>query len=103
MKVDDVEIDNADAADARRGQIQAQRRAESARADQQHFRLLQLQLAFHAHFRHDQMAAVAQQFLRSKASSPRSVRPRSCEPPAMLGTIESVSLAFSFGVASLSR
>ena len=55
-----VEIHQADAADARRRQIQPERRAQAARADQQHLGLLQLQLAFHADFRHDQMAAVAQ-------------------------------------------
>ena len=34
--VDDVEVDEADAPDAGRGQVQRQRRAEPARADQQH-------------------------------------------------------------------
>src|SRR5687768_8120171 len=56
--LDDVEIDDADAADSRRGQIHAYRRAESARADHQHARRLHFSLSLHADFRHDQVTAV---------------------------------------------
>ena len=59
-EIDDVEIDEAEFADAGRGEIQAERRAESAGADQQHLGVLELELTFHADFRHDQVAAVAQ-------------------------------------------
>ena len=41
----------------------AERRAETARADQQHAGLLQLQLPFHADFGHDQVPAVAEDFV----------------------------------------
>ncbi len=62
MKSTDIEIHQSDAAHASRRQIEAQRRAESARADAQHLRLLELELPLHAHFGHDQVAAVAQHF-----------------------------------------
>ena len=65
-EIHDVEIDQADAADAGRREIKSERRAEAAGADAKHFRLLQLQLTFHAHFRHDQVAAVAQDFFFRK-------------------------------------
>ncbi len=57
--VDHVVVDQAQAADAGRGQIHRQRRAKAARADEQHRRRLQLLLPAHTHFGHDQMAAVA--------------------------------------------
>ena len=62
-EVDDVEIDDADAADAGRGEIQRRRRAEAARADAEHAARLQLPLPFHADLRHDQMPAVALDFV----------------------------------------
>ena len=65
-EIHDVEIHQADAADAGRGEVQAQRRAQPARADQQHLRALQLELPFHADFRHDQVAAVAQDLVLRK-------------------------------------
>ena len=74
--------------DARRGQIQPERRAQSAGADQQHLGLLQLQLALHADFGHDQVAAVAQDLVVREG---RSRRDAHADPPAMLGTIEIVS------------
>ena len=61
-----IEIHEADAAHARRGQIKAERRAESSGADAQHLGLLELELPLHAHFRHDQMAAVAQDLFFGK-------------------------------------
>ena len=62
-RIDHVEIHQADSAHAGRGQVESQRRAQSARADAQHFRLLDLELTFHAHLGHDQVAAVAHHFL----------------------------------------
>ena len=43
--VDDVVVDQADRADAGRGQVERRRRAEPAGAEQQHLRVQQLQLA----------------------------------------------------------
>ena len=65
-EIHDVEIDQADAADACRGEIQTERRAEAAGADAEHFGLLELELTFHADFGHDQVAAVAQDFFFRK-------------------------------------
>ena len=89
-----VEIDEADAADARGRQIQAQRRAQSAGAHQQHLGGLQLLLAFHAHFGDDQVAAVAQDFVLAERGLPRAARPR-VDPPAIEGTSEMVSPSFA--------
>ena len=58
--IDDVEVNNAERADAGRAEIKRQRRAESARADAEHLRGFQLELPRHADFRHDQVARVAQ-------------------------------------------
>ena len=99
-EVDHVEIDQADAADAGRGQVQPERRAQAAGAHQQHLGRFQLQLALHAHFGHDQVPAVAQDLVVGKRGGcfgrarPRPTR-RRCE-----GTIEIVSPSFT-GVASL--
>ena len=62
-KVDDVEIDDPDPSDARRGQVQSQRRAQPAGAHQQHLGGFQLLLPFHPDFGNDQVAAVAQDFV----------------------------------------
>ena len=58
--IDHVEIDQADAADAGGGEVEAQGRAEAAGADQADVGVLQLELPFHADFGHDQVAAIAQ-------------------------------------------
>src|SRR5215472_16478603 len=64
-EVDDVEIDQAEFADTCRGKIKAQRRAQPASANEKNFGVFQLELPVHADFRHDEMAAVAQNlFLR---------------------------------------
>ncbi len=57
--VDDVEVDEAQRADAGRGEIKSQGRAESAGADAEHARGFQLLLALHAHLGQDQVARVA--------------------------------------------
>ena len=101
-EIDDVEIHQPDAPDAGRGQIQAQRRAQAAGADQQHFGVLQLELPFHADFGHDQVAAVAQDFVLRKRTASLARGSVATDPPAMLGTIESVSPSFT-GVASFCR
>ena len=59
--VDGVELDDADAADAGRGQVQGQRRAEPASADQQRGAGLEPLLACDAHIRDQDVAAVARQ------------------------------------------
>ncbi len=62
-----IEIDQAKFAYARSREIQTQRRAEPTGSNQQYFRVFQLKLTLHAHFRHDQMAAVAQNFFIREA------------------------------------
>ena len=62
-EIDDIEVDDADRADAGRRQIQRRRRPEAARADAQHAALLELLLPFDAHLRHDEMPAVALDFV----------------------------------------
>ncbi len=58
--VHDVEVHDAQRADAGRAQIQRQRRTQTARADAEHPRRFQLELPFHADLGHDQVARVAQ-------------------------------------------
>ena len=58
--IDDVEINNAERAHARRAQIKRQRRAQASGADAEHLRSLDLELALHADLGHDQVARVAQ-------------------------------------------
>src|SRR6266849_6191362 len=60
--VHDIEVHQADVADARGGEIEPKRRAESTGADEQHFGGFELELTVHADFGHDQVAAVAQDF-----------------------------------------
>ena len=57
--VDDVEVDQADGADAGCGEVESQRGAEAAGADAEHLGCLELLLAFHADFGQDQVARVA--------------------------------------------
>ena len=61
--VDYVEVDQAERAHPRRGQIKSQRRTEPARADAQHLRRFDLLLPLHADLGHDQMPRVAQDFV----------------------------------------
>src|SRR5439155_1123487 len=58
-EVDDVEVHQAERADAGGGEIHRRGRAEPAGADAQDLGGLQLALTLDAHLRHDQMAAVA--------------------------------------------
>ncbi len=57
--VDDVEVDQADGADAGGGEIERERRAEAAGADAEDLRGLELLLAFHADLGQDEVAGVA--------------------------------------------
>ena len=57
--VDNVEVDQAEGADAGGGEIERERRAQAAGADAEDFRGLQLLLALHAHFGQDEVARVA--------------------------------------------
>jgi hypothetical protein len=61
-KVDHIEIHQSDASDASGGEIKPERAPETARADAEHLGLLELELPFHADFRHDEVAAIAQDF-----------------------------------------
>src|SRR5680860_1588273 len=58
-----VVVDDADLADARRGQIQKERRAETAGTDHEHARRLQALLAFAADLLQHQMAPIAFDFV----------------------------------------
>ena len=58
-----VVIDDADRADAGRGQIQRERRAQPAGADHQHARRLQLRLADAAHVLQQDVPRVAADFV----------------------------------------
>ena len=58
-----VVVDDADRADAGRGQIEHQRRAQPAGADDQHPRRLQLRLADAAHLLQQDVARVAADFV----------------------------------------
>src|SRR5262249_9858185 len=62
-EINEVEIDEANAADAGGGEIEAERRTEPAGADEQNARGLQPFLPFEGDFRHDQMPAVTSVFL----------------------------------------
>ena len=59
-QIDDIEVNDAQCAHARRRQIQRHRRAQAARPDAQHARLLQLELTLHADLGQDEVAGVAQ-------------------------------------------
>ena len=62
-EVHHVEIHDTELADARRRQIQSQWRAQPPGTDGQHLCLLQFQLPVHADFGHDEVPAVAQDFV----------------------------------------
>src|SRR6185437_7969704 len=61
--VDDVVVDDAEPADAGRGEVEARGAAEAAGADQEDARLEELQLAFDADLRDQEVAAVARALL----------------------------------------
>src|SRR5262249_8916005 len=65
--VDDVGVDDAESADARRGEVERSRRAEAAGADQQDLRVEQLQLPLLPDLRDQQVAAVARSAWRVEA------------------------------------
>ena len=54
-----VEVDEPEGADAGRGEIEREGRAEPAGADAENARGFQLALALHAHFRQDEVARIA--------------------------------------------
>ena len=56
---DDIDVGQADRADARRGQVQADRATQPAGADAEHLGVEQFLLPFDADFRQDQVALVA--------------------------------------------
>ena len=57
--VDDVEVDEAEGADAGGGEVEGERRAEAAGADAEDLRRLELLLALHADLGQDEVARVA--------------------------------------------
>jgi hypothetical protein len=57
--IDDVVIDDADAADPGGGQVEQQRRTEAAGTDAEDFCRLQALLTFDSHFRQNQVPGVA--------------------------------------------
>ena len=59
LSVDDVEVDEAERADAGGGEVERERRAEAAGADAEDLGGLELLLAFHADFGQDEVARVA--------------------------------------------
>src|SRR5205085_6315302 len=65
-EIDDVEIDKTEPANAGGGEVERQRRAESAGADKEDRRRLESFLSLDADLGHDQMPAVALDFLRGK-------------------------------------
>src|SRR5712692_1732839 len=68
-EIHNIEINQTELADARGRKIQAQRRTEPSRADEQYLGVFQLELPVHPDFRHDEMAAVAQNLLFGKTHS----------------------------------
>ena len=64
--VDDVEVDEAEGADAGGGEVEGERRAESAGAHAEDFGGFELLLALHAHFGQDEVARVAREFVVGK-------------------------------------
>jgi hypothetical protein len=81
--VDDVEIDDSDRADAGRRQVEAGRRAQPARADEQDLRVEELRLALGPDLRDEEVAAVA---LLLVVGQDRRHRPRQ---PGRLPALES--------------
>ena len=64
--VDNVEVDQAELADAGGGEVEPEGRAEAAGADKEDARGLEFFLAFHADFREDEVPAVAGDFVLGK-------------------------------------
>src|SRR5262249_47634099 len=64
-----IEIDQANPADACRGKIEPKRRTETARADEQNAGGLESFLPLAGHLGHDEVPAVASDFLRRKCDT----------------------------------
>src|SRR5205814_1113988 len=64
--IDDVKVHEAEGTHARSGEIERQGRAESTGADAKNLRSLELELALHADFGHDQVARVAEDLVVSE-------------------------------------
>src|SRR4029079_1319036 len=65
-EIDDVEVDDADASNTRGGEVHRGRGPEPAGADAAHATSLETPLPVHADLGHEQVAAVALDFLRRK-------------------------------------
>ena len=92
--VDDVEVDDADRADAGEREVERDRRAEATGADDEHARFDDLALPGAADLGHDQVAAVAFHHLRCEHRGPA--------PPASAGMTATSSPSLS-GVDSPCR
>ena len=68
-EIHNIEINQTELAHARGRKIQAQRRTEPSRADEQNLGVFQFELPVHPDFRHDEMAAIAQNLLFGKTCS----------------------------------
>ncbi len=99
--VNDIEVDDPDAPDAGRGQIQRHRRAETASTDAQHTGRLELQLPVHADLGHDEVATVPSDFVVAQRHKRRPMASAPV-PPATDGTMLIVSPSET-GVASFCR
>ena len=87
-RVDDVELDDAEPADARGGEVEPDGRAEPARADHEDARGLEPPLPLDPDLGDDEVAAVAEDLLlRERRRSSAAGRPIGiAHPPAMAGT-----------------
>ena len=65
-KVDGVEVDDPDGADARKRQVDRYRRPQSTGADNQHLRVQELALSSAAHLGHDDMTAIPLDLVRGQ-------------------------------------
>ena len=100
-EVDDVEVDEAERADAGGREVHRDGRAEAAGADAEHLRGLQLALPLDADLRHDQVPAVALHFVVGQLGQRRTSAAAGA-PPATDGMMLTVSPGDT-GVCSFCR
>ena len=65
-EIHDIEIDESQTPDTGGSEIKSQRGAQPPGANQQDFCVFEFELTLHAHFGHDQVAAIAKNFLVGK-------------------------------------
>ena len=101
--VDPVELDQPQPADAGGGEIERQRRAQPAGADQQHPRALEPLLALDPHLGDDQVAAVAAQLGRAQRTRRVRQRPHASSPSSAARKTTSSSTNWSPSSRQLRR